>query len=218
MQTNLSGRFGFAGRDREQKAVRPSPMSAGEPRSSTQPARAASGGNQRSDYRSGGVLPVAEESRVHRIGPAPVRAIADQRHSNASDLAQTMVANFRSHPHICNVLTHISGGSWTKIEKALAEILDRERTEARLSKLAENIVELFWAERGVSGRIIKPFVARLLAVYVPATTASEVSAHVEFLFRTLSEPVALPEPEQQAPPCRRQELIGAHPVLTGQVV
>ena len=72
------------------------------------------------------------------------------------DLAFLVVAAFRRHPHINNVLTHISDANWERVEQALRAILDPLAASRDLSPLARNIVDLMCADRGVTGRILKP--------------------------------------------------------------
>lgn len=126
---------------------------------------------------------------------------------DAKNLALTLVANFRAHPHVCNVMTHISGGSWPKVEKALVEILDRERAPAKLSKLAANIVDLACAERGVTGRIFKPFLQQLLSVTVSAAASQAIRAHLDNLFAGLNEPARLAQATPAAPADPIQTLV-----------
>ncbi len=90
---------------------------------------------------------------------------------DVDDLAQTMVAAFRRHPHINNVMTHLCGAQWARVEQALREILDSRKVPDPLSPLAENLVELMDAERGVTGRILKPYVRELLDRTLPHALA-----------------------------------------------
>ncbi|WP_296712344.1 hypothetical protein [Rhodoblastus sp.] len=73
------------------------------------------------------------------------------------ELAYRTLIAFRSHSHINNVLTHISGGNWERVEQELRVIFDPTAAPASLSGLARNILDLICAERGVTGRILKPF-------------------------------------------------------------
>ena len=73
------------------------------------------------------------------------------------ELAYRTLIAFRGHSHITNVLTHISGGNWRRVEQALRAIFDPETGPAGLSELSRNILDLICAERGVTGRILKPF-------------------------------------------------------------
>ena len=121
-----------------------------------------------------------------------------------SGLARTMVARFRHHPHINNVLTHICGAQWERIGRALRVILDPRATADNLSPLARNIVELMCAERGVTGRILKPYFHASLAAALPSRTAAYLRAHVEGLFLQMEgAPCAPPAARLSRPDDRR---------------
>jgi hypothetical protein len=98
------------------------------------------------------------------------------------DLVFHVVASFRGHPHINNVLTHISGANWAAVEEALRAILDPRTGSGGLSPLAWNIVDLMCADRGVTGRILKPFYRDLLTALLGSEVASRFIAHVTSLF------------------------------------
>jgi hypothetical protein len=98
------------------------------------------------------------------------------------DLVFHVAASFRGHPHINNVLTHISGANWAAVEEALCAILDPRTGSSGLSPLAWNIVDLMCADRGVTGRIFKPFYRDLLTALLGEEVASRVIAHVTSLF------------------------------------
>ncbi len=67
-----------------------------------------------------------------------------------SELAAIVVSHFRAHGHICNVMTHISGARWDRVEEAIRVILDPRTGKRQMTPLAENIVDLLCAERGVT--------------------------------------------------------------------
>lgn len=98
-----------------------------------------------------------------------------------SALAAIVVARFRAHGHICNVMTHISGARWDRIEEAIGVILDPRARKRQMTPLAENIVDLLCAERGVTGRIVKPYFEGLLARVLPCDVADRLCAHVACL-------------------------------------
>src|SRR5215468_9283749 len=75
---------------------------------------------------------------------------------STAELAFRTFAAFRAHPHINNVLTHISRANWIEVEKSLNRILDLSTTTDGLSPLEENIIELMVSERGITGKILKP--------------------------------------------------------------
>lgn len=83
--------------------------------------------------------------------------------SGREELVERLVAAFRWHPHVSNVLTHLCGSQWMRVEQALRVIVNPAFARGDLSPLALNIVELMWAERGVTGRILKPYLCEVLA-------------------------------------------------------
>lgn len=75
---------------------------------------------------------------------------------NGTMFAQRLTSTFRNHSHINNVLTHIASGRWDRIEDALATLLTSSTEVAPSSPLARNVLDLLWAEGGITGRIMKP--------------------------------------------------------------
>jgi len=78
------------------------------------------------------------------------------------DLAFSLVAALRRHPHLSNVLTHISRSNWPRIEHTLRVILDPATQPCDLTLLARNMIDLMANERGDTGRIFKPYFQYLL--------------------------------------------------------
>lgn len=93
------------------------------------------------------------------------------------DLVFRVVAAFRRHPHVNNVLTHISRADWRAVEQAIRAILDPGSLARDLSPLACNIVDLMCADRGVTGRILKPYYQELLGVMLGEAVAARFIAH-----------------------------------------
>ncbi len=112
----------------------------------------------------------------------PREARGENSEMAIDDFVFAVVAAFRRHPHINNVLTHISGASWERVEKALRVILDPLAGSRDLSPLARNIVDLMCADRGVTGRILKPYFRDLLAAVLSPRLAARLTAHVTCLF------------------------------------
>ena len=81
-------------------------------------------------------------------------------------LAFSIVAALHRHPHLSNVLTHISRASWPRIEHTLGIILDPATQRRDLTPLARNMLDLMVAERGDTGRIFKPYFRALLVAAV----------------------------------------------------
>jgi hypothetical protein len=101
---------------------------------------------------------------------------------STAELAFRIFAVFRGHPHISNVLTHISRSNWTRVERELNVILDPTATAGRLSSLARNIIDLMCAERGVTGKILKPYFHAALQRLLGPDEAERLICHVEALF------------------------------------
>jgi uncharacterized protein (DUF2249 family) len=99
-----------------------------------------------------------------------------------NELASRTLIAFRSHAHINNVLTHISGGDWGKAEQALRFIFDPAAEHAELSPLARNILDLMCAERGVTGRILKPFLHGLLFALLEPSLVARTISRLEALY------------------------------------
>jgi hypothetical protein len=97
------------------------------------------------------------------------------------EFAFRVFAAFRAHPHINNVLTHVSRADWAGVERALNAILDPATTSERLSPLAQNLVELMCAERGVTGRIMKPYFHGVLNRLIEPDRAERLIVHIEVL-------------------------------------
>lgn len=106
----------------------------------------------------------------------------DNREIAVGDLAFLVVAALRRQPHISNVLTHISGANWQRVEQALCAILDPLTASGDLCPLARNIVELMCADRGVTGRIMKPYFRGFLTRILSPHLAALLTDHVTLLF------------------------------------
>lgn len=124
-----------------------------------------------------------QESRVSRLrGDGSLEEHQGYPNIPLDQVVFILVASFRGHGHINNVLTHISRGNWDRIEQALRHIFDSSTVSHDLSQLERNIVELMCADRGVTGRILKPFYQELIVTILGKTTASRLIAHVNSLF------------------------------------
>jgi hypothetical protein len=108
----------------------------------------------------------------------PKRNVPGYVEGISRDDRQIAVAAFRRHPHINSVLTHISGANWLRVEKALRAILDPLTAGSDLSPLARNIVDLMCADRGVTGRILKPYFRGFLSRILSPHLAVLLTDHV----------------------------------------
>jgi hypothetical protein len=122
---------------------------------------------------------IRADARDNERQPTKQQECADV---DLDNLVFCVAAAFRGHPHINNVLTHISGANWNAVEKALHVILDPRAGSHDLSPLARNIVDLMCADRGVTGRILKPFYHERLVALLGDQVASRLIAHVTSLF------------------------------------
>lgn len=95
--------------------------------------------------------------RSRPIGKSAAAAIG------LGDLTFTLVALLRAEGHLCNVLTHISSGDWRAVEQSIAAILNSRASPKKLSNVARNILELICDDRGVTGRIMRPFFFEAIA-------------------------------------------------------
>jgi hypothetical protein len=115
-----------------------------------------------------------------------------------ADLAFGVFAAFRAHPHVCNVLTHISRSNWNHVESALNAILDPTTTSDGLSPLTHNVLELMCAERGITGRILKPYFHAVLHRLLGPTAAERTIDHVETLLAELERTAEHPTDTSRA--------------------
>lgn len=149
-------------------------------------------------HDSPGVLIVAKAAG--RPCPSSFRdAAGNVIEFDLEDLVRTVVAAFRSQPHVNNVLTHLCGGKWERVGQSLHITLNPLATLNDLSPLDENLIELTCAERGVTGRMLKPYFHALLAKAEPPRTAAYLRTHVlrlllEMQARDACLPRAIGEP------------------------
>jgi hypothetical protein len=118
---------------------------------------------------------------------------------STAELAFRTLAAFRAHPHISNVLTHISHANWGNVERSLNSILDVTATGEALSPLEQNIVDLMVAERGIAGRILKPYFLAVLQSLIEHARAERLIRHVEALFLELEWKAQQPAPSISMP-------------------
>jgi hypothetical protein len=128
--------------------------------------------------------PGARKGRVRRAAAKSRRApdAPEQVDVDLDDLVFRVVAAFRRHPHVNNVLTHIARADWRAVEQAVRAILDPCSLARDLSPLACNIVDLMCADRGVTGRILKPYYQDLLRIVLGEPVAARFIAHVGCLY------------------------------------
>ena len=113
---------------------------------------------------------------------------------STAELAFRIFAAFRAHPHINNRLTHISRVRRGELEQSLNRILDVSTTSDRLSPLDENIIDLMVGERGVTGRILKPYFQAALRRLLEPSRAERLLRHISALYLELEWKVPHPAP------------------------
>jgi hypothetical protein len=101
---------------------------------------------------------------------------------STNELAFRTLVEFKAHPHLNNVLTHISGGDWRKVEQSLCFILDPSAEKRERSRLTKNILDLMCADRGVTGRILKPRLHEFLYRTVEPRIAAMLIWRITVLF------------------------------------
>jgi len=113
---------------------------------------------------------------------------------STAELAFRIFAAFRAHPHINNVLTHISSGKLAEVEKSLNRILDLSTTVDRLSPLEKNIIELMVGERGITGKILKPYFKAVLYGILKPDRGEALIRNINALYLELEWKVQHPPP------------------------
>lgn len=129
------------------------------------------------------------EPRSVAVGPA----------LSIGELAFRVRVAFRVHPHLSNVLTHISGASWAKVERSLNAIFDLATTSDSLSPLEQNIIDLMSADRGITGRIMKPYFHAVLRRLLEPDRAERLIRHIDTLFLELEWKAQHPAPAAATP-------------------
>lgn len=107
------------------------------------------------------------------------------------DLAFSLVAALHRHPHLSNVLTHISRASWPRVEHTLRLLIDPATGARDLTPLALNMLDLICAERGDTGRIFKPYFRALLTALAGPSQADQLLAHMHRLRTSGPVPIAV---------------------------
>jgi hypothetical protein len=134
------------------------------------------------------------------------RRVAARPELSTPELAFKVLVCFRAHPHLSNVLTHISGANWAKVEQSLNSILDLATTGGSLSRLEQNIVDLMCADRGITGRIMRPYFQAILRRVLEPDRPEPLIRHINALFVELEWQTQQPRraaPAPNEPPCEQ---------------
>lgn len=113
------------------------------------------------------------------VAPAEIAGAFDA--PGIDDLAFSLVAALHRHPHLSNVLTHISRSNWPRIEHTLRVLLDPATQRRDLTPLARNMLDLMLAERGDTGRIFKPYFCALLTALAGPNRAATLLSRIHRL-------------------------------------
>lgn len=131
--------------------------------------------------------------------PAAERPLETRARLSTAELAFRIFAAFRAHPHINNVLTHIARANWVQVERSLDRILDPATASDGLSPLEQNMIDLMCAERGITGRILKPYFHAALHRILDPRDAERLIRHVDGLFFELEWKALHPAPPLTVP-------------------
>ncbi len=112
-------------------------------------------------------------------------SVAARPDPSIAELALRVLVSFRVHPHLGNVLTHISGANWGKVERSLNSIFDLATTSGSLSPLDQNMIDLMCADRGITGRIMKPHFRGVLRRVLEPDHTERLIRHITALFLEL---------------------------------
>jgi hypothetical protein len=143
--------------------------------------------------------------------PGESHGVAAHPELSIGELAFRVRVAFRVHPHLSNVLTHISGASWAKVEQSLNSILDLTTTSGSLSSLDQNIIDLMSADRGITGRIMKPYFRAVLRRVLEPDHAERLISHIDALSLELEWKAQHPTPRAPTP----SEPLSQEPVMPG---
>lgn len=133
----------------------------------------------------------------HDLQPAE-RPSETRPQLSTAELSFCIFAAFRAHSHINNVLTHIARANWVQVERSLNHMLDPATAGDSLSPLEQNIIDLMCAERGVTGKILKPYFHAALHRLVEPHCAERLIRHIDMLFLELEWKAQQPEPPSTA--------------------
>jgi hypothetical protein len=103
------------------------------------------------------------------------------------------------------------------VEHALNRILDSSMTSDGLSPLEENIIELMAGKRGITGKILKPYLQAALQSILEPSLAERLIRHINALYLELEWKVAasgaaVAHIERIVPgevPCQRRATVNA---------
>ena len=123
----------------------------------------------------------------------------------SAGLTFTLVALLRADGHLCNVLTHVSSGDWRAVEQAINAIIEPPMPAQKLSNIDRNILELLCDDRGITGRIMRPFFFEAIGRVAGEAGRKRLEARIQRSRHLMScEPQAPPAPKAPRQACRRE--------------
>lgn len=93
-------------------------------------------------------------------------------------LAENLSATIRQHPHLGNVVTHISSGRWARVDEALLPLFTPSENFLTVDPLTNNILRLICDNQGTTGRIMQPFFKDFLAHTLKTDDAKSIATWV----------------------------------------
>ncbi len=100
-------------------------------------------------------------------------------------LGEVFVASLRWHPHLGNVLTHISSRNWRHVEESFVVLFDPTADASTLTPLTQNILELVCDNAGTTGRIMQPFLLNFLARNLNSEDVARIEEWIQRLRASL---------------------------------
>src|SRR5665811_2481918 len=86
------------------------------------------------------------------------------------------------------------GASWAKVEQSLNVNFDLATTSGSLSSLDQNIIDLMSADRGITGRVMKPYFHAVLRRVLEPDHAQRLIRHIDALSLELEWKAQHPTP------------------------
>jgi len=102
-------------------------------------------------------------------------------------LVEDFVGALRWHPHLGNVLTHISSRKWGQVEESFAIFFDSTADASSLTPLSQNLLELICDNAGTTGRIMQPFLLTFLAQNLDDEDAARIEQRIRCLRASLPD-------------------------------
>lgn len=123
------------------------------------------------------------------------------KNEKVSILVEDFVGALRWHPHLGNVLTHVSSRNWGRVEESFAIFFDPAADATSLTPLSKNILELICDNAGTTGRIMQPFLLAFLARNLKGEDSTRIQERIWSLRDSLPD-------HADAPPVHAPDRLG----------